>query len=238
VFEIGSSLRAARERQGLELSDVERATRIRTRYLQALEEERYDDLLGAAYARGFLRTYAEHLGLDSQRFIDEYNTRFAPAEEPRAAAPVRIRRPPRFVRAKLIVAVAAVAIGFVAWGLSLGGDHRHTAYSPPPPSQTHVRTSAPTPRLPPPAPRAARLVLDAARGPCWLSVRVGSETGRRLYERTLKQGETVRFRATRLWIRLGAPWNVLATLNGKRVALPGSIGNVVATRTGNLIQAP
>jgi Helix-turn-helix domain/Aminoacyl-tRNA editing domain len=72
VFEIGSSLREARMRESLELADVERATRIRARYLMALEEERFDIFPGTAYAKGFLRTYADHLGLDAQRFVDEY----------------------------------------------------------------------------------------------------------------------------------------------------------------------
>jgi cytoskeletal protein RodZ len=80
VFEIGSNLREARMRQKLELADVERATRIRARYLMALEEERFDIFPGTAYAKGFLRTYADHLGLDAQRFVDEYNSRFAQEE--------------------------------------------------------------------------------------------------------------------------------------------------------------
>jgi len=102
VFEIGSSLREARERQKLELSEIERETRIRSRYLQALEEDRFDRLPAPAYAKGFLRTYADYLGLDAQRFVDEYNARFAPAEEPQAAAPVRIRRPGR-LRRRLVI---------------------------------------------------------------------------------------------------------------------------------------
>ncbi len=92
MFEIGSSLRGARMRQGLELSEVERETRIRAKYLGALEDERFDVLPGDAYAKGFLRTYADYLGLDAQRFVDEYKTRFAPEEEPAAPAPIRIRR--------------------------------------------------------------------------------------------------------------------------------------------------
>ena len=89
MFEIGSSLREARERQKLELSQVAGATRIRARYLQAVEDERFDILPGGAYAKGFLRTYADYLGLDAQQFVDEYNTRFAPTEEPQAAAGAR-----------------------------------------------------------------------------------------------------------------------------------------------------
>jgi cytoskeleton protein RodZ len=229
VFEIGSTLREARERQKLELSQVEGVTRIRARYLQAFEDERFDILPGAAYAKGFLRTYAAYLGLDAQQFVDEYSTRFAPTEEPQAAAPVRIRRPRRLLGPRLLIVPVALAVALVAWGLSRGGGHHRTAFSrPPPPASTA------TPRPAPPTTtksKSAQIALVAARGPCWLSVRAGSETGRSLYERTLDQGHSVRFSGTRLWIRLGAPWNLDAMLNGKRVQLPGSIANVVVTPT-------
>ena len=75
MFEIGSSLREARLRRGLELSQIERDTRIRSKYLGALEEDRFDVLPGQAYAKGFLRTYADYLGLDAQQFVDEYSPR-------------------------------------------------------------------------------------------------------------------------------------------------------------------
>src|SRR5919197_5626866 len=108
MFEIGSSLREARTRRGLALSDVERDTRIRTRYLTALEEERFDALPGPAYAKGFLRTYADYLGLDAQQFVDEYDSRAAPAEFPQAALPVRVRRPRRWLGARLVAIPLAV----------------------------------------------------------------------------------------------------------------------------------
>jgi cytoskeleton protein RodZ len=233
MFEIGSSLREARERQELELSQVERDTRIRTRYLQALEDERFDRLPAPAYAKGFLRTYADYLGLDAQRFVDEYNTHLAPAEEPRAAAPVRIRRPGRLRRRLLVVVPVAAAVGLVAWGFSRSDGHHRAAFSPPPPT-TRASTMTPSPAQPAatPKPTRARIALVATRGPCWLSVRLGSEGGRLLYEQTLEQGQTVRFFGRRLWIRVGAPWNLDATLNGKRVRLPGSLGNVLATPNG------
>jgi Helix-turn-helix domain/RodZ C-terminal domain len=236
VFEIGSSLREARERQKLELSQVEGATRIRARYLQAFEDERFDILPGAAYAKGFLRTYADYLGLDAQQFVAEYNTRFAPTEEPQAAAPVRIRRPRRLLGLRLLIVPVALAVGLVAWGLSRGGGHHRTAFSRPPP-QTPASTATPRPAPPTTTkPKNARIALVAARGPCWLSVRARSETGRSLYDRALEQGQSVRFSGTRLWIRLGAPWNLDAMLNGKRVQLPRSIANVVVTPT-RLIRA-
>jgi hypothetical protein len=69
VFEIGSSLREARMRRKLELSQVEQDTRIRAKYLMALEDDRFEALPEPAYAKGFLRTYADYLGLDAQRFV-------------------------------------------------------------------------------------------------------------------------------------------------------------------------
>ena len=230
MFEIGSSLRAARMRQKLELSQAERDTRIRAKYLGALEDERFDVLPGPAYTKGFLRTYAGYLGLDAQRFVDEYNTRFAPEEEPAAPPPVRIRRR-RFALAPWLLAVAVLAASsaVLAWRLSSNGSHHAT------PARTRTTTRAALPAAPRTATHpvtVARIVLVATRGPCWLSVHLGSATGRSVYERTLEQGRTARFISTRLWIRIGAPWNVDATLNGKAVQLPASTGDVVVTPAG------
>lgn len=72
MFEIGSSLREARLRQAVELSEAEAATKIRAKYLRALEEEDWDVLPGPAYARGFIRAYAELLGLDSEVLVEEF----------------------------------------------------------------------------------------------------------------------------------------------------------------------
>ena len=234
MFEIGNSLRAARIRQKLELSQAEGDTRIRAKYLRALEDERFEVLPGPAYTKGFLRTYADYLGLDGQRFVEEYNARLAPEEEPAAPPQLRIRRR-RFVLAPrlLAVSVLAASIAVVAWRFSSNGGHHPTAA--PPPAQTRTTTRAALPTTPPAARQplmVARIVLVARRGRCWLSVHQGSATGRLVYERTLEQGRTAHFASTRLWIRIGAPWNVDVTLNGKAVQLPTSTGDVVDTPTG------
>lgn len=77
MFEIGTTLRQARERRGLSLEEAAEATKIRAGYLGALEDERFETLPGPTYARGFLRTYAAYLDLDPQPFVDEYAVRFA-----------------------------------------------------------------------------------------------------------------------------------------------------------------
>jgi Helix-turn-helix domain/RodZ C-terminal domain len=233
VFEIGSSLRSAREHQQLEFSDVERATRIRSRYLQALEEDRFDVLPGTAYVKGFLRSYADHLGLDGQRFVDEYNARFPPEEEPQAVPPVRVRHHRRLLDARLVAIPVVAALAVFLWHLTTGGSQHHTAFAP---TLPHVRVSttvaSPATTTQAPAVAPARLAVVAARGTCWLSVRLNSQFGKVLYERTLEAGQTVRFSGRRLWLRLGAPWNVDATLNGKRAQLPTATGDAVVTPTG------
>src|SRR5262245_6232753 len=94
MFEIGSSLREARLRQGLDFPEVEQATKIRGKYLRALEDEQFHQLPAQTYVKGFLRSYAEYLGLDGQLYVDEFNSRYVVGED---ELPYRPRRsqPPR-----------------------------------------------------------------------------------------------------------------------------------------------
>lgn len=234
MFEIGSSLRDARLRQKLELSQAEAATRIRAKYLAALEDERFELLPHSAYARAFLSTYATYLGLDPRLVLDEYDSRFPPPEEVAITPPRTVARPSRFGRRLLLVPAAAI-VGVVVWQAVTAGGGRHAEFRPPP-ARTHVTTQTSTaPRTnarQKPTPRTLKLRLVAARGRSWLEARLGSAHGRVVYEQTLEVGQSVRFGGHRLWIRVGAPWNLDAWLNGKRVGLPGSIANVVVTPAG------
>ena len=64
-MQIGEALAAARARAGIELAEAEERTKIRARYLRALENESWDELPSHAYAKGYLRSYAELLGIDA-----------------------------------------------------------------------------------------------------------------------------------------------------------------------------
>ncbi|MDX6584168.1 MAG: cytoskeleton protein RodZ [Solirubrobacterales bacterium] len=79
---IGETLAAARARAGLEIEAVAERTKIRARYLSALEAERWDELPSRAYGKGFLRTYAELLGLDAETLVDEYRRQVEAGAEP------------------------------------------------------------------------------------------------------------------------------------------------------------
>ena len=84
-MEIGQKLKAAREAMGLSLEEVEQATKIRRKYLQALENEQFDLLPGAVYAKAFLKNYARFLNMDVAETIEAYNRLFnreAPRETP------------------------------------------------------------------------------------------------------------------------------------------------------------
>ena len=80
MFEIGNSLREARLRQGLDFPEIEQATKIRGKYLRALEEEQFEVLPAQTYVKGFLRSYADYLGLDGQLYVDEFNSRYVRGE--------------------------------------------------------------------------------------------------------------------------------------------------------------
>jgi cytoskeleton protein RodZ len=69
---VGSILREARNRRKVDISAVEAATRIRVRFLRAIENEEWDVLPGGVYTRGFIRTYAAYLGLDGERLAEQF----------------------------------------------------------------------------------------------------------------------------------------------------------------------
>ena len=74
--EIGETLREARMRRRIDMTEVETATKIRGKYLRALENEEWDLLPGPTFVKTFLRTYAEYLGLDARLLVEEYRQRY------------------------------------------------------------------------------------------------------------------------------------------------------------------
>ena len=126
MFEIGATLREARERRQLTYEQVEAEIKIRAKYLRALEEEEFDSLPSGTYVRGFLRAYASYLGLDGRLFVDEYASRFGTRHDDelfrrRRERPMTQRR--ESSSAVLVALIAVVAIGvlfFVAWRFGPG----------------------------------------------------------------------------------------------------------------------
>jgi cytoskeletal protein RodZ len=249
VFAIGAGLREARERQGLSLEQAAEATRIAARHLRALEEERFERLPERVYARGFLREYTGFLGLDPRPFLDEYTARLGEPEPP--PLPPRARRSPvwafRLRRNGGAVAMTlfVVLIALLAW--RFGGNSGRQANQVPlakKPSAAGTRPRAVSRQARPPAPvqkanpqrRAAsalaKVILTASNGRSWIDAHQGSQAGKQLYLGVLEQGQTARLHASRLWIRLGAPAALTATLNGHPLRLPSDTANIIVTASG------
>jgi cytoskeleton protein RodZ len=142
MAEIGATLRAARMSARIDVSEIEAQTKIRAKYLRALENEEWDLLPGPTFVRSFLRTYAQALDLDAKALVEEYRLNY---ERPSEAAlepivstpssrPVRARipssRPSRGYMA--LVGIVSVVIVLLVIGLLSegGGSPSDTASTP------------------------------------------------------------------------------------------------------------
>ncbi|KLU62119.1 hypothetical protein CEB3_c14820 [Peptococcaceae bacterium CEB3] len=149
----GNILRTARESKGWTLPETEEATKIRVRYLQALEEENYAILPGAAYSKGFLRTYANHLGLDPEEIIGLYKMSAQPQTPPALEGPLTpLKSRPVWFRPAVAGVMALLAIvlviGISQWtrnpGPSANSGYTPSALpSPPKPQKPAKKTNPP-----------------------------------------------------------------------------------------------
>jgi cytoskeleton protein RodZ len=219
---IGETLREARMRQGLDIADVEARTKIRAKYLRALENEEFGMLPGPTFVKTFLRTYAEMLGLDPHVLVEEYRAGFEREDEieaplgPPAVAGRDRRHGPRIGPGSLIllVLVGIVAL-LVAIGLASddddGGADRASA---PETAQSETET---TPPPKPARPRRVSLRIRPAT-PTYVCVDRGAGTPV-VFENTIDAAQT--FRGKRLRVNLGKR-DVQLWTNGKRVGVtPG-----------------
>ncbi len=219
--DIGESLREARMRAKIDISEIESQTKIRAKYLRALENEEWDLLPGPTYVKSFLRTYAEALDLDAKLLVDEYKLRHERLSEVElqpinAAAPGRERRrqkpilPPWF-----FVAVIIAGLVFALYLLGSGDEDPQTpATTPPPPAATTTERPAATP--PPPAqparPSRVRLRIEAT-GPVNVCLKAGDRT--LINGQTYEAGQRTRtFASKRFRLTLGNN-SALLRINGK-----------------------
>src|SRR3954469_4497892 len=144
--EIGETLREARMRRRIDMAEVESATKIRAKYLRALESEEWELLPGPTFVKTFLRTYAEYLELDARLLVEEYKQRFErPAGLDTTPLNLRRQRSRRRVAPRLgpgIVVVLGIVILLAALyllGVSGGNDD-----TPEPPAA--VETATPQPK--------------------------------------------------------------------------------------------
>jgi transcriptional regulator with XRE-family HTH domain len=220
---IGETLREARMRQRLDISDVETRTKIRAKYLRALENEEFGMLPGPTFVKTFLRTYAEMLGLDPHVLVEEYRANYEREDDldlqplgPTSVAGRDRRHRPRLGPGTLALAalVAVLAVLLVIGLTSDDGDDKSGAART---ETTKTETTAQTEPEPPPPRRVALRVLPAT--PTYICVDHGPGTDV-AFEDTIESPQT--FRGKRVRVNLGKR-DVELRVNGENVEVaPGS----------------
>ena len=232
---IGETLREARMRQRLDIADVEQRTKIRAKYLRALENEEFGMLPGPTFVKTFLRTYAEMLGLDPHVLVEEYRANYEGQDElelqslgpPSALARERPRRGPWLGPGMLalLVLVAVVGILVVIGVMSDdGGDGQSADRT----ETTTERTTTQPKKEPPPPPRRVALRVVPVT-PTYVCVDRGAGTSV-VFEGTIDTAQ--RFHGKRVRVLLGKR-DVQLWKNGKRVRVtPGGepIGFLLSPR--------
>jgi cytoskeleton protein RodZ len=242
MADIGTTLREARMRARIDISEVEARTKIRAKYLRAIENEEWDLLPGPVYVKSFLRTYGDFLGVDSRMLVDEFKRRYErPADQD--LRPIsslgrereRRRRRPRLGPVWVIVfALIAVAGALYVVG-TLNGSSTSTTSTPSNPVVSHSSTSStsatshtttahkPKPHRPAPPPKPTTVTVKlVATSQVYVCVEDG--TGKRLISGVIySPGQTIPTEtASKLLVTFGNS-AVQMKVNGKTVPVgPGA----------------
>jgi cytoskeleton protein RodZ len=151
---VGQELRAGRLRRGDDLATVSRDLKIRKDHLEAVEEDRLENLPGRTYAIGFVRSYAGYLGLDATEVVERYKQEISGRHDDHmqtvAPMPDEPRRLPQGWR--FVAGIVVLAVGYGVWHLLSAGSAPQAV--PPPPSLAPPKAAivAPPPASPAPAP--------------------------------------------------------------------------------------
>jgi cytoskeleton protein RodZ len=230
---IGEKLRSAREAQGRTIQEASAATRVKSSYLEALEAERFGELGGNVYAKGFIRSYAGYLGLDPAPLLEEYRHQERPEapvfeRTPRAMSGLGLERSRRAPSSWVVVAIVFVSIVLVAslWSMLKPGTTPQSplgAATPPVATTTTVRSATTTTTTTEPQPKGVTVALRYL-GRSWTRV---IADGRVSFEGIPSTAERRTFKADRtLEVVLGAPSVVELTVNGKAIGIADNSGHI------------
>jgi cytoskeleton protein RodZ len=239
MADIGATLREARMRAKIDINEVETRTKIRAKYLRAIENEEWSLLPGDVYVKSFLRTYGDYLGLDSRQLIDDYKRRYErPSDhELRPITPLGARdreRQNRGPRGPLIppwalIAVVLVAIVAVLYFVGKGGGGGSSGTTSTTTTQTtttarhrgrpHQKTAPASPET---VPTTVRLQL-VPTGPGPVYVCLLSATGKKLIPGEIfNVGQTIPTeKSSKLLLTLGNA-SVKMKVNGATIPVPAT----------------
>lgn len=237
---VGEILRTEREKQGLSVKDVEKATSIRALYLQAIEDGNFKVLPGEVYLKGFIRNYASFLNLDPGKMMDIYRSSQEPMSPPSPVTPAATagtehRREKR--KTGNSTGRWALALGIIivlaagSWAAMNYWNQPSPTPQPPKTPPTQVQPTPPPAPLPPPpavtqAPASSPITVTAKyTASCWTQV---VADGREIYEGIPKIGENFVWNATTtMTIRFGNAAGVDLSYNGQPQGRLGGDGDVI-----------
>lgn len=227
TISFGTWLRRQRELREISLREIADVTKISIRYLEALEQDRFDVLPAPVFAKGFLREYARYVGLDPDEVVNSYLTaqkEVEPADQPEPRGPKRRGGRLEKTSGLLLTFAVVILLGVVA-ALAYYMERAETDAAPEPPP-----IAAPPIQVAPlemeeerePAPPAAPLIVTIDfTGECWVEAVVDDE--RRVSELHVP-GESLRLEAQqKVVLTLGDPEAVIVELNGESfpISAPG-----------------
>ncbi len=251
-MEIGEALRNARLEQKISLDKIENDTKIRKRYLEAMENEEWSVFPGKVYLRGFLKTYSAYLGLNEKEILDTFANNLV-EENKTQPLPEKIEMPGR-PRRKLSIIVGIIAVLLLA-----ASQHFYQNFISDPhtdqDSVPQITDKQETGDLenenpavvaeegdaenPEETPRDNgdlatqeiddfSLQIKGVQDRCWVQVNDGEKV---IYEGTLTEGQEQTFTGlTKVTLRLGNAGNVKMFLNDKDLGAPGEVGEVLTKK--------
>ncbi len=250
----GENLRRERELRGISLHEIAEATKISARFLQALEQDRFDVLPGGLFRRTFVRQYAKHVGLDADRVVAEFL--YTQGSETGSSTPGRRPFAIPSAAAPGLAGLALIAWLAYPWGTAGRHDAPTAAASAPPSSFPTEHVYPPVAPRPVPVPAAVSdaptlsvqpkndgltLSLSASQD-CWVSVTVDGES---VLDRVLNAGETQTLEAHgEIVLSVGNAGGLSFRVNDRPGVPLGKSGevkkNIVITRQSlpNLIEEP
>jgi transcriptional regulator with XRE-family HTH domain len=236
LLDIGDMLKAAREARGLTLDKVESETKIRRKYISAMEQGEFETLPGPVYARAFLKNYAKYLNIDTVEITEalkeihpgeDVQAETAETEDKKAVKKPGLMRYWMYLAAVLLIAAVAVSIYYGARSITAdrgrsgeGENQAAVAVTP----QDNTLQQAPlqdnSPKI-----TGVNVVLNVKSDRSWTNVIVD---GIQVFQGEIKAGESKSFEGKEIiLVTLGNAGAVEVLENGKSIGFLGALGEVV-----------
>lgn len=227
---IGKTLRETRIRKGLDYEEIENQTKIRRKFIEAMENEEWDVFPGLVYLKGFMRTYARLLGLDEKELLSGLDTIIKPSMEA-VPIPEKIELPGKPKRRMAFI------LGIIAILILVASQYVYQQYfgreipvpqanhEAPPPQEEPQEKGTEAVQPPPVTVNDIKLVIRVINYKCWVEVK---SEGQLLYQQTLYKGQEKSFEGlSQVSFTLGNAGDVEVYINEKSLGPLGKVGDVV-----------